>query len=268
MSTATEHHDPQPVPPASGPRARPLRVSLFVTCLVDQFRPDVGRAAVEVLRRAGCDVEFDARQTCCGQPAYNSGWQEDARRVVRAMLDAYEDSDAIVLPSGSCTAMFTHWPELFEPDDPAHARAKAIAGRTYELSAFLVDVLGAPLLDARFEGRVTWHDACHGLRELGLGRQPRALLAQVEGLELFESESSESCCGFGGTFSVKYPELSVAMLDQKLQGLEQRGIDAIVSGDVSCLMQIGGRLEHRGSSIRTLHLAELLAGADTNGSSR
>ena len=238
--------------------ARPQRVSLFVTCLVDQFHPDIGRAAVEVLRRAGCKVDFDPRQTCCGQPAYNSGWQDEARRVVRAMLDVYEDAEAIVLPSGSCTAMFAHWAQMFEPDDPDHARAQSVARRTHELSSFLVDMLGISDLGARFEGRVTWHDACHGLRDLGLGRQSRALLEHVEGLELVEVEGAQSCCGFGGTFSVKYPELSVAMLDQKLQGLEERGIDALVSGDASCLMQIRGRLEHRGSPIRALHLAELL----------
>lgn len=237
-----------------------MRVSLFVTCLVDQFRPDVGRATAQVLRRAGCEVSFDPRQTCCGQPAHNSGWREEARRVVRAMLDVYEGVDAIVLPSGSCTAMFAHWPELFDEDEPEHARAREVAARTHELSSFLVDVLGVDDLGARFEGRVTWHDACHGLRELGLGPQPRALLAAVRGLELVELESSESCCGFGGTFSVKYPELSVSMLDHKLQGLEESGVDAIVSGDVSCLMQIGGRLSHRRSAVRALHLSELLAG--------
>jgi L-lactate dehydrogenase complex protein LldE len=239
-----------------------MRVSLFVTCLVDQMWPSVGTATVEVLRRAGCEVDFDARQTCCAQPAFNSGWRVEARRVARAQLELLDAdrNEALVLPSGSCTAMLRHLAELFEAGDPWHAKAVALAARTHELSAFLVDVLGVTDLGARYAGRLTWHDACHGLRDLGLGRQPRALLSKVLDAELVEAGSAQSCCGFGGTFSVKYPELSVAMLDQKLQALEQAGVDAIVSGDVSCLMQIGGRLHRRGSPIRTLHLAELLAG--------
>ncbi len=241
-----------------------MRVSLFFTCLVDQLWPSVGLAAARVLERAGCQVHFDPRQTCCGQPAFNSGWREEARQVARAMIDVYtaDESDAVVLPSGSCTAMFHHLVELFEAGDPWRARAESLARRTHELSAFLVDVLGVTDLGARFEGRITWHDACHGLRDLGIRRQPRELIAKVAGVELVEAAGATSCCGFGGTFSVSYPELSVAMLDAKLEGLEGSGIDAIVSGDVSCLMQIGGRLARRASRIRTLHLAELLAGPD------
>ena len=238
-----------------------MKVALFVTCLVDQFRPDVGLATVEVLRRAGCEVGFDARQTCCGQPAFNAGYPDEARGVARQTIAALEGSEAIVLPSGSCTAMTRHWPELFAEDESWRARAAAVAARCHELSAFLVRVLARTELGARFEGRVSWHDACHGLRELGLKSEPRALLAQVRGLELHESSQAESCCGFGGTFSVKFPELSVAMLDRKLQGLEEAQVRAVVSSDVSCLLQIEGRLARRGSSIRALHLAELLAGA-------
>ena len=239
-----------------------MRVALFVTCLVDQLWPAVGIATVEVLRRAGCEVSFDARQTCCGQPAHNSGWPDSARRVARALLDVYDEDgcDAVVLPSGSCCAMLHHLEELFEGDERAQARARALAARSHELSSFLVDVLGVTDLGARFAGRVAWHDACHGLRDLGLGRQPRALLSKVDGCELVEVEGSQACCGFGGTFSVKLPELSVAMADSKLDALERADLDAVVSGDVSCLMQLGGRLARRGSKLRAVHLAEVLAG--------
>ncbi len=237
-----------------------MKVSLFVTCLVDQFRPEVGLATVEVLRRAGCDVSFDPGQTCCGQPAYNAGYRADARAAARQTIQSLEESEAIVLPSGSCTAMTRHWPELFADDPQWRERAEAIAPKCHELSSFLVSVLGCTELGARFPGRVSWHDACHGLRELGIKSEPRALLATVDGLELIEHENSERCCGFGGTFSVKFPELSVAMLDRKLEGLQSTGVDAIASSDVSCLMQIEGRLARLGSRLRALHLAEILAG--------
>ncbi|TDJ66600.1 MAG: (Fe-S)-binding protein [Planctomycetota bacterium] len=238
-----------------------MRVALFVTCLVDQLWPSVGTATVRVLERAGCEVLFDERQTCCGQPAFNSGYRDEARTVARAFLEVYgrDDAEALVLPSGSCAAMVHHMAELFDESDPWHARAKAVAARTHELGAFLVNVLGVDDVGATFAGRVTWHDACHGLRDLGIREEPRRLLAKVRGIEFVEASSAESCCGFGGTFSVKYPAISVAMLDQKLQALELDEVDTIVSGDVSCLMQIGGRLARRKSPIRTLHLAELLA---------
>lgn len=234
------------------------RVALFTTCIVDQLWPEVGVATVNVLRRAGCEVSYDPDQTCCGQPAFNSGFRADGRAVARRFLEVFERSgaDAIVLPSGSCTAMIRHLPSLLEGSGEED-RARAIAARTHELSGFLVNVLGVEDVGARFEGRVTWHDACHGLRELGLRREPRRLIANVRGAELVEMLPGEACCGFGGTFSVKYPEVSVAILDRKLEHLE--GVDAIVSSDASCLMQIGGRLARIGSPVRTMHLAELLA---------
>lgn len=238
-----------------------MKVALFVTCLVDDFRPEVGLATVEVLRRAGCEVSFDPRQTCCAQPAFNSGYLPEARRVARHTIEVLEDSEAVVLPSGSCTAMTRHWADLFDAEDEWRERARAVAERCYELSAFLVRILGRTRLEAQFEGRVSWHDACHGLRELGLDSEPRELLKHVDGLDLHEVADAKRCCGFGGTFSVKFPELSVAMLDRKLEGLEAAGVDAVVSGDVSCLMQIEGRLSRLGSEIRALHLAEVLAGA-------
>ena len=238
-----------------------MHVSLFVTCLIDQLRPEVGEATVQVLERAGCRVDFDARQTCCAQPAFNSGHRDEARRVARHFVRVFESSpaEAIVVPSGSCTAMVRHLPQLFEDVDWKE-RAERVAARTHELTSFLVNVLERDDLGARFDGRVSWHDACHGLRELGLEREPRRLLERVSGLELVEMEAADSCCGFGGTFSVKYPEISVAILDRKLERLAAQEVDAVVSADVSCLMQIGGRLQRQGSRIRPLHLAQVLAG--------
>ena len=243
-----------------------MRVSLFVTCLVDQFRPSVGTATVEVLRRAGCEVVFDERQTCCGQPAFNAGYRDEAREVARQVLEIYGDrADPIVMPSGSCGAMFQRLPGLFLDEPDAYRRARSIVRRTHELGSFLVRVLGIEDVGARYEGRVTWHDSCHGLRHLGIKEEPRRLIEHVEGAELVELPSSEECCGFGGTFSVKHPDISVAILDRKLEALRAIDIDTIVGADVSCLMQIGGRLRREGSPIRVLHLAELLASRGRNG---
>jgi len=238
-----------------------LKVSLFVTCLVDQLWTNVGASAVEVLRRVGCEVEFDDRQTCCGQPAFNTGYRKEARRVAEQFITVFEesDADAIVSPSGSCTAMVHHFPELFADDEAWHRRAKQIAARTYELSSFLVRVLNVEDVGASWQGRLTWHDACHGLRDLNLKSEPRSLICRVRGAEFVELEHADACCGFGGTFSVKYPEISLAILDQKIEAIEKAGVDAVVSGDASCLMQIGGRLSRNGSKVRVMHLAELLA---------
>jgi L-lactate dehydrogenase complex protein LldE len=237
-----------------------MRVSLFVTCLADQVWPSVAVGAVQVLRRLGCCVEFDERQTCCGQPAFNSGYRREARALARRFIEIFESSgvDAIVSPSGSCTAMVRHYEELFE-DAGWRGRARAVGERTHELSSFLVNRLGVEDVGARFPGRLAWHDACHGLRDLGIRSEPRRLLRRVRGAELVELPNAESCCGFGGTFSVKYPEISVAILDQKVDAIERAGVDAVVSGDASCLLQIGGRLSRRGSPVRAMHLAEVLA---------
>lgn len=238
-----------------------MRVSLYVTCLVDQLWPAVGEAAVTILERAGCEVHFDGRQTCCGQPAFNSGYRSEARDVVRRQIEILEEGGEhpIVLPSGSCAAMIHHWPELFADAPDWQARARGIAERTFEIGTFLVRELDTVELGARFDGRVSWHDACHGLRDLGIRDEPRKLLGAVEGLELVESSTADTCCGFGGTFAVSHPELSVAMLDRKLEGYEELGVDAIVSADVSCLMHIEGRLRRRESKLRCLHLFEILA---------
>jgi L-lactate dehydrogenase complex protein LldE len=213
-----------------------------------------------VLRRAGCEVEFDERQTCCGQPAFNTGYRGEARAVAKRFIEIFEESkaQAIVSPSGSCTAMVHHFSELFSDEPRWRERAEAIAGRTYELSSFLVRVLGVEDVGANWNGRLTWHDACHGLRDLNIKSEPRQLIRNVRGAELVEIENAEACCGFGGTFSVKYPEISVAILDQKIEAIERANVQAVVSGDASCLMQIGGRLSRKGSAVRVMHLAELL----------
>ncbi len=238
-----------------------MHVALFVTCVVDQMWPSVGVSTLEVLRRVGCIVEFDERQTCCGQPAFNTGYAAEARRLAERFIKICEASNAaaIVSPSGSCTAMVHHYPALFPDNQKWRQRARAIAERTFELSAFLVRVLKVEDVGARWPGRLTWHDACHALRDLKIHSEPRRLIENVREAEFVELENADSCCGFGGTFSVKYPEISVAILDQKIEAIEKAEVQAVVSADASCLMQIGGRLSRKGSSVRVMHLAELLA---------
>ena len=242
-----------------------MKVALFVTCVVDQLWPAIGVSTVEVLRRVGCTVEFDQRQTCCGQPAFNTGYRDEARQLAQRFIEICEatSAEAIVSPSGSCTAMVHHYPALFDREDPVdkvwRERARSVAARTFELSSFLVRVLKVEDVGARWPGRVTWHDACHALRDLKVHSEPRRLIDHVRETELVELENADACCGFGGTFSVKFPEISVAILDQKIEAIEKSGVQAVVSGDASCLMQIGGRLSRKGSTIRVMHLAELLA---------
>lgn len=241
-----------------------MKVSLFVTCLVDQMWTSIGVSSVEVLRRVGCEVEFDQRQTCCAQPAYNTGYRDEARQVAQRFITIFEQSKAetIVSPSGSCVAMVHHYPELFAGDPEWLQRAQSVAAKTHELSSFLIRVLKIDDVGASWSGRLTWHDACHGLRDLNLKTEPRALIRNVRGVEFVEMDHADACCGFGGTFSVKYPEISVAILDQKIEAIERAGVQAVVSGDASCLMQIGGRLSRNGSKVRVMHLAELLAATD------
>lgn len=241
-----------------------MRISLFVSCLVDQMWPAAGTATVRILRRTGCEVEFDLAQTCCGQPAFNSGYRDHARSLAKQWIERFERSraDSIVSPSGSCTAMVHHFAELF-PDEPDwRDRAHRLASRTHELSAFLVNVLHIENVGATFTGRLAWHDACHTLRDLGQRHEARALLRHVRGAELVELDDAQSCCGFGGTFAVKYPEVSVAIADRKIEAIQHAGVDAVVSGDVGCLMHVAGRLSRRGVPVRALHLAEVLDGED------
>jgi len=236
------------------------RVSLFVTCMVDQLFPKVGMAMADVLESLGYQVDFPEEQTCCGQPAFNSGYRAEARIVARHFLDTFESSEAIVVPSGSCTAMVTHhFAELFTKEPETLARVHALEQRVWEFATFLTQVAGVEDVGASFDGVVTFHDGCHALRELGVKDAPRRLLAHVRGLELREMSPAEECCGFGGTFSVKFAELSGAMAQTKIQAILRTGADTVVSLDPSCLMQIQGALSRAGSPVRTMHLAEVLA---------
>jgi L-lactate dehydrogenase complex protein LldE len=240
----------------------PPRVGLLVTCLVDLFRPCVGFAAVKLLEDAGCMVEVPRAQTCCGQPAYNSGDRADARAIAKRTIEAFEGYDYIVAPSGSCAAMLSeHYPALFD-DDPAMAQRSAdLATRSYELISFLTDLRGIAKVQASFAGSVTYHDSCSGLRELGIKQQPRRLLATIEGLSLTEMSDAEVCCGFGGTFCIKYPDISNTMVDEKAVAIERTGADTLLAGDLGCLLNMAGKLKRRGAKVGARHIAELLAGA-------
>ena len=238
-----------------------MRVGLFVTCLADLMRPSVAFAAVKLLEDAGCSVEVPAGQTCCGQPALNSGDSVDAREIARKVIAAFEGFDAVVGPSGSCMGTLRQdYPAMFADDPAWRARAEDLSRRSHELLSFLVDVLKVDLVDARFEGKVTYHDSCAGLRELGVKAQPRRLLAGVKGLALVEMDGTEECCGFGGTFCVKYPEISTKMVDDKIAHIEASGAGTVLGGDLGCLLNIAGRIKRRGLPVRVMHTAELLAG--------
>ena len=236
------------------------RVSLFVTCIVDQLFPKVGMAMAEVLERLGYQIDFPEDQTCCGQPAFNSGYRQEARLVARHFLKTFENCERIVVPSGSCTSMVAHhYAELFDKEPETLARIHSLEKRIWEFSSFLTDVAGVEDVGARMDGVATFHDGCHALRELGIRSAPRRLLANVRGLELREMTPAEECCGFGGTFSVKFAELSGAMARTKIEAIERTGANTVISLDPSCLMQIQGALSRAGSPIRTMHLAEVLA---------
>jgi len=236
------------------------RVSIFVTCVVDQIFPAIGIAMTEVLECIGYEVEFRERQTCCGQPAFNTGYRDEARQVARHFIDVFRDAEAIVVPSGSCTSMIAHhYADLFPDDPPMLAAAQSLGGRVFEFSRFLLEVAGVDDVGARFDGVVTWHDSCHALRELGVRDGPRRLLERVEGLTLREMDAAEECCGFGGTFSVKFPEVSGGMARTKIESIVRTDARAVVSADASCLMQLQGAMHKAGLRIRTMHLAEVLA---------
>jgi L-lactate dehydrogenase complex protein LldE len=243
------------------PRPR-MRVGLFVTCLVDLMRPSIGFAALKLLERPDVEVVVPPSQTCCGQPAYNGGDRESAIALARKLVAEFEGFDAIVAPSGSCAGMVrTHYVELLGDDPAWRARAEALAAKTWELTQFLADVLGVDTVPGRFDGTVTYHDSCAGLRELGVKSQPRALLDKVAGLKLVEMPECETCCGFGGTFSVKFGEISTRLADDKCRHVETAGADAVVAGDLGCMLNIEGRLRRRGhASTQVLHVAEVLAG--------
>lgn len=236
------------------------RVSIFVTCIVDQLFPSVGIAMTEVLERIGYEVDFREAQTCCGQPAFNTGYRDEARAVARHFLEVFRDAECIVIPSGSCTSMVAHhYADLFRDDPPMLEAARALEPRIFEFSRFLLEVARVEDVGAHFDGVVTWHDSCHALRELGVRDGPRRLLERVRGLTLREMDAPEECCGFGGTFSVKFPEVSGAIARTKIESIARTDADAVVSADASCLMQIQGAMRRAGMRIRTMHLAEVLA---------
>ncbi|MCW3473612.1 (Fe-S)-binding protein [Limobrevibacterium gyesilva] len=244
----------------TAPASKP-RVALFVTCLVDLHRPTIGFAAIRLLERAGCQVEVPRAQTCCGQPAYNTGDRATTRDLAMGILDAFGGYDYVVVPSGSCGGMLRHHlPHLFDDDPNIKARAEALAAKTYELIGFLTDVMGVTEVQAAYPGTVTYHDSCSGLRELGLKQQPRRLLAGVAGLKLTEMTDPEVCCGFGGTFCVKYPEISVRMVSDKTRDIAATGADTLLAGDLGCLLNMAGRLKREGSPVKVRHVAEVLAG--------
>ncbi len=240
--------------------ARP-RVGLFVTCLVDLFRPSVGFASVKLLEEAGCLVEVPESQTCCGQPAFNSGDRKDTADIARAVIKTFSRYDYVVAPSGSCAGMIkAHYPELFAPGSADRAAADALAEKTYELVSFLVRVMKQEKVGARYHGTVTYHDSCSGLRELGVKAEPRKLLRTVQGLEIVELEDAEVCCGFGGTFCVKYPDISNVMVAKKTKKIAATKADLLLAGDMGCLMNMAGKLKREGASLKVRHVAEILAG--------
>ena len=250
--------------PVSGPTlsSKPPRIGLFVTCLVDLFRPSVGFAAIKLLEQAGCTVEVPSRQVCCGQPAYNAGDRADAAAIARNVIEAFEGYDYVVAPSGSCAGMIReHYPRLFDDDPDWAPRAHHVANRAYELLSFLTDVMGVgEVAGAAYQDKVTYHDSCSGLRELGIYHQPRTLMASVAGLDLVELPRSEVCCGFGGTFCVKYPDISNKMVTDKANDIVATGAGTLLCGDLGCLLNMAGKLKRQGAQIKVRHVAEVLAG--------
>ena len=237
------------------------RVALFVTCLVDLYRPNVGFSAIKLLEDAGCLVEVPEAQTCCGQPAYNTGDRRTAQDLARAVVDAFLPYDYTVVPSGSCGGQISHhYPGLFAEDPHYRGKSEALAAKTFELVAFLTDVLGVESVSAKYDGVVTYHDSCSGLRELGIKAQPRKLLGSMAGVTLKEMPDAEICCGFGGTFCVKYPDISTRMVTDKTKSIASTGADTLLAGDMGCLLNMAGRLKREGTPVKVRHIAEVLAG--------
>ncbi|MEO1281370.1 MAG: (Fe-S)-binding protein [Pseudomonadota bacterium] len=235
-------------------------VGLFVTCLVDLIRPQVGFAALKLLEQSGCHVSVPDAQTCCGQPAFNAGATDASATLARNVIAAFEDFDYCVVPSGSCAAMIkVHYPEALTDDPPWLKRANALANKTWELMSFLDEVRGFKPQDVALKANATYHDSCSGLRELDIKNQPRALLAEVDGLKLTPLPGNEVCCGFGGTFCVKYPDISTAIVGEKSKAVDETGADMLLGGDLGCLMNIAGKLSRDGKSVRVMHAAEVLA---------
>jgi L-lactate dehydrogenase complex protein LldE len=237
------------------------KITLFIQCLVDTIYPEVAEAMVQVFRRLGISLTCPTDQTCCGQPAFNSGYRRQARIAAKHFIEVFEDSEIIVCPSGSCVNMVRHhYAELFQDSPLWLRRAQDLAGRTYEFSEYLVDILGVEDLGIRFNAKVTYHDSCHLLRGIGVKAQPRVLLANVAGIEFVEMHNSDTCCGFGGSFSIKYSDISNAMVTDKINNIIASGAHVVVGCDMGCLMNIEGKLSRMGSDIKVMHLSQILAG--------
>ena len=236
-------------------------VGLFATCLMNALRPSIGFASAKLLEDAGCRVSVPPSQVCCGQPGLNSGDADSARALAKNVIEAFEEFDYVVGPSGSCMATIRHdYADLFDGMDDWKARAEALAAKSHELLSFHTDVMGVTAVDAEYRGKVTYHDSCSGLRSMGVKGQPRQLLASVKGLELTEMRDTDVCCGFGGTFCVKYPEISAKLADDKLADAASTGADTLLGGDLGCLLHLAGRMRRKGSAVRVYHTAEILAG--------
>lgn len=243
----------------------PPYVGLFITCLVDSFRPNIGFATVKLLEQAGCKLGVPERQTCCGQPAFNSGDLEDSRALARQTIDAFSEFDYVVAPSGSCASMMKkHYVELFKEDAEWQQKAAQFSEKCFELVSFLTDVLGVEDLAVDFNHSVTYHDSCSGLRELGVQEQPRQLLNKIQGLTLKEMKEPYVCCGFGGTFCVKFPDISTRMVSDKVENIQQSQAETLLAGDLGCLMNMAGRLKRINSPVKVYHVAEVLAGMAEN----
>ena len=236
------------------------KVSLFIQCLVDSMFPEAAEAMVAVFQKLNISFDYPTKQTCCGQPAFNSGYRKDAAVAARRFIEIFEQEEVIVCPSGSCVHMVRHhYPELFADDTDMLARAKAVGSKTFELTQYLVDELHLSNIGAEFNGSVTYHDSCHLTRGLNINSQPRTLLRHIKGLDFIEMNDSDTCCGFGGTFAMNYPEISTAMVDEKIENILATGADVVTGCDISCLMNIKGRLSRRGKNVKVTHIAELLA---------
>lgn len=235
-----------------------MKVSLFITCISDIMFPNVGKNTVEILERLGCEVDFPTLQTCCGQPAYNSGYLEEAKGSMKQMIRAFKDAEYVVGPSGSCVGMIREYPHVFKGDPEWEKPAQELAAKTYELTQFIVDVLGVKDVGSTFKGKVTYHPSCHMTRILGVKDAPKILLQNVKGIEFVELPSGEDCCGFGGTFSVKKPEISAEMVKEKSRHVTETGAEYLVGGDMGCLMNIGGRMQREGKNVKVIHISEIL----------
>lgn len=240
-------------------KSNPIQVGLFVTCLVDTFRPQVGFATVKLLEQAGCTVDVPSQQTCCGQPAFNSGDRATTRDIAKQTIEAFDGYHYVVAPSGSCIGMLHYYADLFDDKDPWKARAEDLKQRSFEITSFLVDVLNFDQISSHFNQQVTYHDSCSGLRQLGVKQQPRKLLAAVEGTELTEMTEAETCCGFGGTFCVKYPDISNRMVSNKTSYADETGATTLLGGDLGCLLNMAGKLKREGKTLQARHVVEVLA---------